>query len=174
MKLSLSQLKSLGYSEESFAEAMEGFRKALEDHRFTKNGEPRPTPPHHWMEDCIKRIQFPANQQKPDDFVLDFEIVDDSPGLAERKAMLRAQIDKLEGDAVNAILSPGKLRLMQMDVNDALAKPDESRSPGDKAVLSAYTRYQDECRSIARRAALAIIEIDDLTDQTIDGFVPKI
>lgn len=68
---------------DDFADRVEAFRQALLRHRTTR-GVAVPTA-HHLIEQCVRRVQYPIKDKKPDDFVADFEIVDDTPKTEEPK-----------------------------------------------------------------------------------------
>ncbi len=70
-----------------FAAEVEDYRQRLLAHRFTVD-VPAPMAASAMVEECIKRVQYPIEDQKPDDFVADYEIVDDLPSLDTRKAEL--------------------------------------------------------------------------------------
>ena len=60
----------------NFDQQVEAFRQALLKHRFTK-GKPAPAAS-HIIENCIIRVRYPIKDKKPDDFITNYEIVDDS------------------------------------------------------------------------------------------------
>lgn len=72
MKVHTSQIKGI-----DLPSAVQAHIDALYKHRLTI-GEPAPVPEHAIVEHCIKRVQYPINFEKPDDFVVDYEIVDDA------------------------------------------------------------------------------------------------
>lgn len=58
-----------------FEAQVEAFRQALLKHRFMKKVA-APTAP-RYVEACIVRVRYPIKDKKPDDFITDYEIVED-------------------------------------------------------------------------------------------------
>ncbi len=76
----------------AFADQVEQYRQAMLAHRFTVD-VPAPAAPSLLVESCIRRVQYPISAEKPDDFVADYEIVDDLPSLDDRKVNLFVQVN---------------------------------------------------------------------------------
>jgi hypothetical protein len=70
-KINQTEIDGLGID---YPAEVEAFRQAKLAHRFTE-GEAAPSAPAH-IEQAIKRVQVDG---KPDDFVSDYEVVDDRP-----------------------------------------------------------------------------------------------
>ena len=71
--------------------------------------DPAPTAP-ELVERAVRRLQFPIEDQKPDEFEIDVEIIEDVvpppvPTLAERKAGLINQFAQAEAEALCAVIS---------------------------------------------------------------------
>lgn len=136
-----------------FAAVVEAHRQALLAHRATV-GEPAPVAD-PLVERCIRRV---AEEGGPDDFVADYEIVDDTPSPAEqlrhRKGSLMTEVARAERARLDAISPPGKARLLLLrraDIAAAdgkraaqltarrgaiLAKPDGERTKDDTDFLA--------------------------------------
>ena len=158
-----SVIDSLPYD---FAEAVEAHIKAKEEHRFTGNAAP--TAP-ELVESAIRRDQYAVSEGKPDDFVADYVIVDDTPPppppptLEQRKAAAYAQSRAQEVSDIEAIMPPGKVRLMNIDANDAFAVSEDKRTADHKKALQNLAEYNARVAEIQRAAAVREAEIDDLT-----------
>ncbi len=138
-----------------YAEQVEAHRQELLAHRFV--GDAAPTAP-ALVEQAIRRVQSEGN---PDDFVTDYEVIDDtpppppppSPSAAELKAEALSRLHIAESQALDAVITSGKFRLLTM-------QPERA----------------DELQSvIAKRNAISLhfakqeAELDDLTsDQYAD------
>lgn len=72
MKVYTSQLKGI-----DLPSAVQRQIEALCGHRSTV-GVAAPVPEHAIVEQCIRRVQYPIEAGKPDEFVADYEIVDDA------------------------------------------------------------------------------------------------
>lgn len=147
-----------------FVAAVEQYRQALLDHRFTE-GQPAPTA-HALVEACVRRVAVPG---EPDDFVSDFEIVDDTPPpppeptLEERKAKLISESRLKEIAVIGALMPAGKLRLFQMDVQIAAMVPEANRSPQQIELLQHWAEYQDQVHQIQYESAKREAAIEDMT-----------
>jgi hypothetical protein len=157
-----------------YAVEVEKLRQALLGHRFSFDSAP--TAP-EIVERGVRRVQFPIEEHKPDDFVIDYEIVDDTPPpptLAERKVTLTAQLRQAEVDALTTVLSPGRRRLLDVEVS-AIPPVEADRTAADHALLAERDRVLAADRDIRRKFARAEIEIEELSDEAaIDRFkVPE-
>lgn len=145
-----------------FAAAVEQYRQALLDHRFTE-GQPAPTA-HALVEACVNRVVVPG---EADDFVADFEILDDTPPppseptAAELKAVEIMKSRQQEQADITAIMLPGKLRVFQMDVQTASMVPEDKRSPEQIELLERWAAYQDQVRQVQYEGAKREAALED-------------
>jgi len=153
----------LGYRVD-YAAAVEAHRQALLAHRFT--GDAAPTAP-ALIENAVRRVH---RDGEADDFVSDFEIVDDTPPEpvvtdADRKAALVAKVRMAEREACDAVIPPGKLRLLNLEAGLVFSKPDDQRSAAENATLASYRAVQDRIAAINLHGARLEAELDDLTPE---------
>lgn len=129
LKLKKSQIDALPFD---FEQAVRDFIAAMEAHRFTGDAAPVADA---LVEAAVKRIQYPIDAGKPDDFIADYEIEDDTPPAPppptpeQRKAALIAGSRQAEQAAIDALMPVGKQRLLEMDYQRAMSVPEQSRSP---------------------------------------------
>lgn len=141
--------------------AVEAYRQALLAHRFTGNAAPTA---HPLVEQAVRRIQYAIEDGKPDDFIADYEIVDDTPpppGDVERKAVLVSKIMEAQRLAVDAVMPAGKLRLLTLQANDA------------KILVSQFEAVQQKLAAIEYHGATLEAAIDDLTADQYDTWQMK-
>lgn len=124
-------------------------------------------------------MRVPRGDPLPDAFqIAPYEILDDSPpppSLEERKAALTAELNAAAASIQNAILSPGRAKLLDIDVTESISVPNRVRSPDQIAAIAAFTAFRSRCVEIQRNAAVAAIEIEDLTERTIGAWkVPSL
>jgi hypothetical protein len=158
-----------------FPAAVESFRQELLEHRFTVD-VPAPTA-HPMIEGAVRRVPVEGSA---DDFIADFEIVDDTPPpptLEERKAGLVGALALAEASAHDAVMSAGKLRLLSLDANDASNRISHARVKGhgdgaaeDHATVARFVGINERRAVIARHAASVHAAIDDLTADQVDAF----
>jgi hypothetical protein len=155
-----------------FEAAVEEYRQALLDHRFTVD-VPAPTA-HIAVELSVRRS--PQGDGNPDDFVADYEIIDDTPppppppSFEQRKAELYHALASDEQAQINAVASPGRLRLAGMEMQRIRAIPENDRTPADVETLASALGVFAAIQAINEASARRMVEIDDLTPETIDGF----
>lgn len=160
LRIPKSQLATLGYD---FAAAVVEHKAALDAHRFSGDARPRAL---QLVEDAIRREQYPVEEGKPDDFVIDYEIVDDTPPpptLAERKAKARADLLKEEQVAIDALIAPEKVRLAQMQYQRALAVVEAVRSDADKKLIEDWEVLMKRVDDIRFAYAQREASIADMT-----------
>lgn len=162
-------------SSDQFAAALEAHRADLVAHCAGEPGVASPVGP-ALVEQLIQRVpqSGPVESRGPDDFViLPYEIVDDTsppPTLEQRKQALITQVNHATHAAIGVVLSPAKAQLVAMDASDAALKPEETRTPADRAVIELYTEYQCQSLDISKAALRATVAIEELTESTIDGW----
>lgn len=163
-QITMADLKSAGFTAPAFAAAVEDFRQAKLAHRHTI-GEPAPLAP-PLVEVAVRRVIQAEGQ--PDDFVANYEIVPLT--LDEKKKELADQVAKLEAEAVALVVPPGKARLWQMDVARASRVAEKDRTAEQHQALAAHAERAKKIEYVNYHAATLAAEIDDLTDETIDGW----
>jgi hypothetical protein len=151
-----------------YADAVEQFRQAKLAHRFT--GDVAPSAP-AIVEQAVRRVPVPG---QADDFVADYEIFEDVPvpSLSEHKAALVATIRNAEAAALASIISPGRERLMGLDLNAVHAKPEAERSDADRALLAQSAEIAARKVRVHRHGAKLEIAVEELTESSIDGWAP--
>jgi hypothetical protein len=140
--------------------AVEKYASDLQAFRENPVGDP-PLPPHPMVSAAV-RIDDHT-------YVIDYEIVDDTPPaptLAQRKLMVTWNIDLAHAAAEAAVMSPARRQLLSMDAVDASGKTDAT----SRDLMAALTALNAKSRENARHAALLKIEVEDLTDVTIDSW----
>lgn len=166
-KINKSVIDGLGFN---YAAAVEEFRQAKLAHRFT--GDIAPSAP-AVIEHAVRRVPV---EGQADDFVTDCEVVDDTPPpptLEERKAKLIDSIRAAEHMSLVDIMSPARERLMVLDLNAVYAKPEADRTDDDRALMAKASEIASRKAAITRYATLLEIEVEDLTEADIGGWVPK-
>lgn len=159
---------------EDFAEKVESHRQALLAHRFTIRGEGAPRSD-EMVEGCVRRV-FVA-EDKPDDFVADYEIIDDTPPppppptLAQRKNALRSEVASREMDLLNDILPFGKRRLLQLRIG-RIADQNKA-SPEEKTLIARHTDVMQKSSDVHMWAAFQQAEIDDLDEASVESWQMK-
>jgi hypothetical protein len=78
----------------------------------------------------------------------------------------------MEAAALAKLISPGRERLMGLDLNAVYAKPEAARSDADHALLAKATDIAARKQLIARHGAELEVALEELTDATIDGWAP--
>ena len=98
-----------------------------------------------------------------DDFVADYEIVEDMPlpTLDDRKQALTAAIRGAETTALTKIISPARERLMGLDLNAVYAKPEAARSDADRALLARAAEVAVRKQAVQRHGAELEAAIED-------------
>jgi hypothetical protein len=175
-EVKLSQLQDREQFEQAVAEHA---NKLAAFNRVT--GTPRPVA-HPLIEASVKRIVHPKNKKLPDDFVVDYVLVDDSPpepaplNLQDRKSVLMAELRAAEMAAKEAVFPQRKHRLLHIQATMALGKREVVNGKWDNSKLSAEELgYAEKAQEVQTKyaaielvAAQAESDIEDLTDDTID------
>jgi hypothetical protein len=158
---------------DTFKREVEAHCVDLVAHRRGKPGVPAPV--HEALIDSLI-LRVPRGDPLPDDFqVIPYEIFDDGPTLDERKAALAGQLRIAQAATVNAILSPARAALLNLDMTEALSTPEEMRTPGQLGAIAAYVAFQSRVAEINRSAAVAALEIEELTAEKVETWkVPEL
>lgn len=166
LQIPKSQIDRLGFD---FAPAVEAYRQAKLAHRMTQH---LPAPVAHPL---VERVvtRKPVEGQ-PDDFVADYEIVDDTPvlTLAQRKQELMNAVTREEVALIGSILPPGKRRLRSMEHARLSLKPSTQCTIDELRKLNTWKLDDQQMETISYHAATLHAEIEDLTEATIGGWVP--
>jgi hypothetical protein len=150
---------------DAFALQVEAHRAALEVHRRGKPGIPAPRAP-ALVEAVI--VCVPRPDPLPAAFeVAPYEIFDDGPTLDDRKAALRNVLHQAAAATRDAILSPARLEVLNLDFGEALNVPESQRTPAQQGAIDAYVAIDARRAEITRNAAHAAVEIEDLTADTV-------
>lgn len=158
---------SLSGPADVFAATLEAHRAALAAHRIGKPGYAAPRAV-ELVDSLVARVPAsgPVATRGPDTFqIVPYEIVDDTPPpptLEQTKAVLLNALHAAANMARDAILSPARAKLLALQVGDALAIPETSRSPAQVAAIEAYMAFQSRCVEIDRNVTVAHVEIEDL------------
>ncbi len=131
---------------------------ALEKHRFAGDSAPISTPE---IEASIRRVQYPIEDEKPDDFVADYRIIDDTPPpptLEERKTSALAELRRQEQIEIDALIAPEKRRLN--NILFARALKTDPKTPADAKIIADRQALDAKIDEIAlkyaeREAAIA-------------------
>ncbi|MGM4992699.1 hypothetical protein [Tardiphaga sp. 841_E9_N1_2] len=168
-QISKSQVDGLPYN---FTDEVEKYQQAMLAHRFS--GDAAPVAP-GIIEAAVRRVQHPIEDGKPDDFVIDFEIVDDTPPepvltSADRRTKLMFQVQAAQADAAAKVISPARARLLSMDVSRIYTKAVEARTPADDAVMAQHAAVQARLNALTYHTATLEVEIEDLADDKLDSW----
>jgi hypothetical protein len=184
-KIVLSAVKALPFD---FKAEVEKHAAALMEHR-TKEGVEAPSVIHPWVEAAVSRVQHPVSAERPDDFISDYVITDDTPPpptLEQRKTVLADEASHAAIIALNALVPPRKRNLFAFRHRDALAAfvildrkmAEATMSKADFEILASPHRvimaeHEDreaKVQAVYRKLAQVHSDIDDLTDETVDGW----
>lgn len=155
---------------DNFAELVEKHCAALLSHQFTKN-TPAPQAP-HLIASCIRRVVYPIKDKRPDEFIIDYELVDDSPPpptLEEKKHALLVAVIQAEDKATAEVIPAGKRRLYNLRYQE-LSTEEGPKSEDDNKFLVEYEDKMKRFAEIHRRGAEMMSEIEDLTEETVDNW----
>ena len=135
-------------------------------------GEPRPTAP-DLIEQCMGRVQAPG---KPDDFViLPYEIIDDTPAaptLQDKKDLLLHKISVLMQEKFDDLMPKGKAKLIEFKAMLGNAKKAKDRTDEDNEFIKLKNDLSKEWSALYERSLYLSAEVEDLTEENIDSWVP--
>jgi hypothetical protein len=108
------------------------------------------------------------------DFVADYDVIDDVPvpTLDDRKADLLGIIRGTEAAALARIISPGRERMLSLDLNAVYANPETDRTDADRGLLAKAADIAARKQAIQRHGVGLEIEVEELTEATINGWTP--
>lgn len=167
LHLTKSQVYALPFD---FAQAVREFIAAKEEHRVT--GDAAPTAD-ALVEAAVRRVQYPVDAGKPDDFVADYEIEDDTPAppppappptLEQRKQTLVAESRQREQEEIGALMPAGKRRLLEIEFQRAMAVAEADRSSDQQLAIEQYRALSERMNEIVYAAALREAAIDDIAE----------
>jgi hypothetical protein len=141
-------LKSQIQDEATFRDALEKLRQAKIDHMM--NGEIGTSPPSDpILDQFIKRS--PTGPDTPDEFTIDYEIVNDDPPPPSHEELRARAINESraqEQAEIDALIPPNKQRLMQMEVNRVFQVPEDERSAEQSKIISDWQELQKQIEEI--------------------------
>jgi hypothetical protein len=142
------------------------------NHRLSTN-LPAPAHPHPAVEAAVRRI--PGTKNTPDDYVADYQLVDDRPPpptILDKKRKLLAQLAANEYNLLESILPTAKRRLQFIKVHDLQTAITDGTiiNPEEQQFLEDESKRNARFQAIDRKAATAMAEIEDLTDANIDAY----
>lgn len=122
------------------------------------------------------------------DFVVDYEIVDDTPRaptaeelLAMSRSQRRSELRQMEEAAANAVVAPGKIRafaLREADLRNGLAElrlsePEATLPKEDEDFLREQEARRAGLLAIHRHGAQLEAEIEDLDEEALKTWQPR-
>jgi hypothetical protein len=142
-------LKSQVKDEAAFRDALEKLRQAKIDHMMSEEvGTSSPSDP--FLDQFIKRT--PTGPDTPDEFTIDYEIVNDDPSPEELKARAINELRAQEQAEIEKIWPSNKRRLMQFEVNRATQFaaqiPAEMLSEENQKILADWNVLQKRIEEI--------------------------
>jgi hypothetical protein len=167
----------------NFEHEVEEHRKARVAHVHSKpiekpgdRGVTAPVHHHPHVEHAIKRI--PGNSRNvADNFIADFEWVEDMPTLDERRAVVRGKITAAAQKLMDAVITPGKLALLRHQAADEMREMTKLAAEGkDPRSVSSVARDKlenifEQFHAINGKATAAMALVDDLSAEGVDKFV---
>jgi len=159
-----SQIDALPFR---FEEELERHIKAMEGHRFAEVGIAAPFS-HPMIHAAIRRVQYPVNENKPDDFVADYEIIDDAPPLWERKKALVELVERHEEEIANRIWPLPLRRMDMMDLEDLQLETNLTQAEKERKAEIEVKSMRLE--ALKRKAAHVIATIDVLDETNIGSW----
>jgi hypothetical protein len=165
-QFSLSYLKSLPFD---FDKAVADFVQAKKDHLMTE-GMPAPTA-HPTVEAAVRRI--PGTVDQPDDFVADYQVVDDTPPPAERKAAVATALRAEAQSRLDVVTPPLKTRLWNLQYSEAMmARSKESATAAQEIMIAEHEARAAKSQAILRHLAEMESQLHDLPDDMADIWKP--
>jgi hypothetical protein len=166
----------------NFEHEVEEHRKARVAHVHSKpiekpgdRGVTAPVHHHPHVEHAIKRI--PGNSKNiADNFIADFEWVEDMPTLDERRAVMRGKITAAAHKLMDAVITPGKLALLRhqaaSETRAAAKLVAEHRDPrgAPSAARDELEVVHEKFHDINGRAAAAMAVVDELDEYGLSKF----
>lgn len=150
-----------------FADAVKEYIAAMNDHRRTVGVA---APSHHrWVEAAVSRVRYPVEEEKPDDFVEDYEIIDDTPPLWERKRNLAALVERSEEEVSNKIWPVTLRRMEQIELEDLQAL--ELPTKADRKRIESIKAKMSNLELLRRKTAHVIATIEELDESNIGSWV---
>jgi hypothetical protein len=142
------------------------------NHRLS-TGAPAPAHPHPAVEAAVRRI--PGTKNTPDDYVADYQLVDDRPPpptLLDKKRSLIAQVSANEYALLESILPVNKRRLQFIKLHDLQTAITDGTiiNPEEQEFIANEEKRQARFKAIDRKVATVMSEIEDLTDETIGAY----
>lgn len=168
LRIPLSTINSLGFD---FGGAVDQYINKLNEHR-EQTGIAAPAARHPLVERSVARVQYGIDDGKPDDFVRAFEIVDDTPTLEARKAVLANDVAMLALAAAHKVIPPLKVASWNFEVADAQAVKPSARTKAHIETIAQHDARQKRIEGINRHLAKLHSEIHDLTDETFHEWSP--
>lgn len=162
--IKLSQIKSAA----DFEAQVAAYIKARKDHQKTE-GEPAPTAP-PIVEAAVMLVPGSIEDERADDYVADYQVVDDSPTLDARKAAVHALAVHAVNAAIDAISPPLLRRLASLTANAAAAVAEGSRTQAQEAAIAKAVDTHARVEAIYLQLAYAEAAIHGLTAETIDAW----
>lgn len=172
---------------EEFEAAVSTHVSALQAFNKSKD-KPRPVA-HPLVEMCVRRVTYPAITKRPDEYVADYELMDDmikaeeigepeglvpppSMTLNEQKMILTQQLRMAEAAAKDAFYPQRKMRLAHLIAQMALETPQDKRTQEQNEAVAAWLNILEGYRAIEIKSAQAEGDIDDLTSDTVGNWLP--
>ncbi|MGM4967420.1 hypothetical protein AB7714_28260 [Tardiphaga sp. 1201_B9_N1_1] len=159
-----------------FEDEVKAFIAAKEAHRTGSGAAPTSYPD---VEAAVRLVRYPITEgesERPDDFVADFEIVDDtpppptSPTPAEKRVQLLNSVRTAQAEAAAKVISPARARLLSLDMSRVYAKQEENRTPADDAAMAQHAAIQSRLNALNYHTATLEVQIEDLADDQLDGW----
>jgi hypothetical protein len=147
-----------------FAAAVDEYIAAMDAHKFTVGVA---APIHHQMvQAAVRRVQY--EDRRPDDFVADYEIIDDTPPLWMRKRNLVELVERNEEEVANKIWPIALRRLENMEYEDMVSQDNLTKN--DRKRLDVIVAKQKKIQELNRKTAHVLATIDILDESNIGSW----